>query len=217
MHVYCVWGGEWIFYDVNTYFLFWRFPLSSVGGFHYLVYEITTLGVIILLFFVHLSPVSSCSLCCCTKPATYLNLTRLPRSADCPLGQVLAFIDMQPASMATPSQGRHRRTYSIPPLPFSFNLAPARIRGPPTMSLQGSKRPSPPPGPLLLISSDYKDFDPDQLCRYQEEGYRVHYRQNADLKWFQEMADDIEANEPYAIIGLLYLSPVLVKKKTLNE
>ena len=55
----------------------------------------------------------------------------------------------------------------------------------------------------MLISSDYKDFDPDQLCRYQEEGYRVHYRQNADLKWFQEMADDIEANEPYAIIGLL--------------
>ena len=45
----------------------------------------------------------------------------------------------------------------------------------------------------------------------------MHYRQNADLKWFQEMADDIEANEPYAIIGLLYLSPVLVKKKTLNE
>ena len=77
-------------------------------------------------------------------------------------------------------------------------------------------------GPMLLISSDYKDFDPDQLCRYQEEGYRVHYRQNADLKWFQEMADDIEANEPYAIIGLLsvafpwgffFSSPSRKKKK----
>lgn len=121
------------------------------------------------------------------------------------LRQVLAFMDMQPASTA--QESRHRR---IPPRLFPFNLAPARFYSPHTMSLQGSQCPHPPsglPGPLLLISSDYKDFDPDQLCRYQEEGYRVHYRQNADLKWFQEMADDIEANEPYAIIGLLYPFP----------
>ena len=57
-------------------------------------------------------------------------------------------------------------------------------------------------GPLLIISSDHPRFDPDQLQRYTDEGYRVHYIENADLKIFQNIADDIETNEPYAIIGM---------------
>lgn len=60
-------------------------------------------------------------------------------------------------------------------------------------------------GPILLISSDYPQFDPDQLQRYTDEGYRVHYIENADVKLFQQAADDIETSEPYGIIGKLDL------------
>ncbi|KAF8454463.1 hypothetical protein BDZ91DRAFT_747616 [Kalaharituber pfeilii] len=55
--------------------------------------------------------------------------------------------------------------------------------------------------PLLIISSDFPSFDPDQLHRWAQEGYRVNYIHNARLQDYQSLADDIESNELYAIIG----------------
>ena len=54
---------------------------------------------------------------------------------------------------------------------------------------------------LLIISSDFPQFDPDQLQRYRDEGYRVHYIENADVRAFQRVADEIEPGEAYGIIG----------------
>ncbi|KAF8421494.1 hypothetical protein EV426DRAFT_672579 [Tirmania nivea] len=56
-------------------------------------------------------------------------------------------------------------------------------------------------GPLLIISSDFSQFDPDQLQRYRDEGYRVHYVENADVRAFQRVADEIEPGEAYGIIA----------------
>ncbi|KAF8456623.1 hypothetical protein BGX38DRAFT_1162267 [Terfezia claveryi] len=62
-------------------------------------------------------------------------------------------------------------------------------------------------GPLLIVSSDFPQFDPDQLQRYRDEGYSVHYIENADVRAFQRVADEIEPGEGYGIIGIPPLLP----------